>query len=127
MSEITKVTGTIHKLLPIESFPSGYEKQSLIVRTSGQYPQFVNIEFGKDKIDLLHDCKEGDEVSVNYNLNGRIWTSPQGEDKYFNSVLGWKIEKLDDHEPTVATGSKASTATAKETFFDEEDSDDLPF
>ena len=38
--------------------------------------------------------KEGDKVKISVNHRGREWTSPTGEVKYFNSIIGWKIEKL---------------------------------
>ena len=60
-----------------------------------QYPQPINIEFLQEKSDLLNTLKEGDKVKVAINLRGREWTSPQGEVKYFNSITGWRVEKLD--------------------------------
>lgn len=70
---------------------SGFKKRSAVVKTEGQYPQTILVEFVKDKCDLLNSVNIGDKVTINYNLNGRKWTSPQGEDKYFNSVQGWKV------------------------------------
>ena len=49
--------------------------------------------------------------------------------KYFNSITGWKIEKMDSHpvnEPTSATSAAPQSSAAKTDVFAEED-DDLPF
>lgn len=89
---MSTVKGKVHKILPIETFESGFQKRSLVIETADQYPQKVIIEFLKDKISLLENLKEGNEVEVSYNLNGREWISPQGETKYFNSITGWRIE-----------------------------------
>ena len=100
-----------------------------------QYPQPINIEFTQDKIALLDNLQEGDSVKVGINLRGREWTSPQGEVKYFNSITGWRIEKLtaNTYEPTTAmpTGheprpqaSESGSLTGENVF---DDDDDLPF
>lgn len=72
-----------------------FQKSELILETSDnpQYPQFITIEFGGNKSSLIDSFEKGDSVKISINLNGRKWTNPQGETKYFNSVQGWKIEK----------------------------------
>ena len=37
--------------------------------------------------------KVGDKVDVNINLRGRKWTDPNGQVKYFNSIVGWRIRE----------------------------------
>ena len=70
---------------------NGFKKRHAVIKTDGQYPQTILIEFIKDKCILLDNVNIGDQVIINYNLNGRKWTNPQGEDKYFNSVQAWKL------------------------------------
>ena len=114
----------------------GYRQQhSLIERarclnlTEEQYPQPINIEFVQDKVDLLNSCTEGEKVKVSINIRGREWTSPQNEVKYFNSIVGWRLEKVagsDSFEPTQASpGTQAAPQSSKNVF--EEEDDDLPF
>jgi len=43
---------------------------------------------------ILNGLSVGQEVKVHINLGGREWVNPAGETKYFNSVRGWRIEKL---------------------------------
>jgi len=71
-----------------------FKKRSLILKTErdSQYPQSINIEFQQDRVDLIDPYNVGQEVTVSYNLKGRKWTDPQGVDKYFNTIVGWKIE-----------------------------------
>jgi translation initiation factor IF-3 len=66
----------------------------LVVTTDEQYPQHIMVEFTQDKCDLLNNYNVGEDVKVSINLRGREWVSPQGETKYFNSIQGWRIEKL---------------------------------
>jgi translation initiation factor IF-3 len=72
----------------------GFKKRELVVTTEDQYPQTILVEFVQDKCDLLNNFAVNDNVKVSINLRGREWINPQGEAKYFNSLHGWKIEKV---------------------------------
>ena len=89
-----ELQGTIKKIGNTETFASGFQKREFVILTTEQYPQPINIEIMGDKIDILDPIKEGDNVSVGINIRGREWVSPQGETKYFNSIVAWKIQKL---------------------------------
>ena len=58
----------------------------------------------------------GQEVEVSFNMRGRKWTSPQGEDKYFNSLDAWRVD-------AVANEESAQPKVADK----EEVEDDMPF
>ena len=127
-----ELQGTIKKLTELQTFPSGFQKRELILQTEEQYPQPISIEFLQDKIGLLDTVNEGEQVKIGINIRGREWTSPQNEVKYFNSIVGWRIEKISGSsvEPTQATHASGSTAApaAANPFADENDDDDgLPF
>lgn len=91
-----ELKGTITKIGEIQTFASGFQKAEMVLTTQEQYPQPIAIEFLKDKIDLLNNFAVGDSATVSINIGGREWTNPQGEVKYFNSITGWRIEKLDE-------------------------------
>lgn len=121
------LTGTIKKISDLQTFASGFEKRELVILTEEQYPQPVNIEFTQDKVDLLDAYKPDDKVTVHINIRGREWTSPQGETKYFNSIIAWRIESAEGSAST-----KNVTATPDEAFggknvFAEDEDDSLPF
>jgi len=85
------------------------------------------VEFIQDKCDLLNSFKVGDDVKININLRGREWINPEGVAKYFNSIQGWRIEKMSadasSNVPPVDTIEpfKAADNTS------EGEADDLPF
>lgn len=88
-----KITGTIKSIGETETFGNnGFQKRELVITTNDQYPQTLPVEFAKDKTALLDNLQEGQSVTVNVNLRGREWVSPQGEVKHFISLQGWKIE-----------------------------------
>ena len=73
---------------------NGFQKRDLVITTDGQYPQDIIIQFTQGNCALLDNLQVGQIVKIHFNLQGREWTSPQGEVKYFNTVLGWKIELI---------------------------------
>lgn len=95
MASIT-LDGLVLKVGEVEQRTESFKTRSLILKTepNSQYPQELNIEFNQAKTDLLNDIKEGSEVKVHVNLNGRKWTNKEGKDLWFNSINGWKVEVL---------------------------------
>lgn len=131
-----EVSGRIKMIDETKSFGSnGFRKRELVVTTDEQYPQHILIEFTQDKCDLLNSYRTGEPVKVSINLRGREWVSPQGETKYFNSIQGWRIEKMQPEAPQGGGGYQAQApapGNAYDSFepatnFREEDHDDLPF
>lgn len=126
-----ELTGTIKAISETQTFASGFQKAELVLVTEEQYPQPINIEFLQDKIHILDPVKVGDAVTIAINIRGREWTSPQGEVKYFNSIVGWRIEKKADgpqssaETHTAAPYSQTPTTTTNPLL--EEEEDDLPF
>jgi len=88
-----EVTGKIKVIGNVETFGTDFTKRNLVVTTNEKYPQDLNLEFVKDKCSLLDSYKVGDEVKVGINLRGREWINPEGVSKYFNSIVGWRIDK----------------------------------
>jgi hypothetical protein len=119
-----KVVGAEQQVSPT------FRKRELVVTTDEQYPQSIMIEFVQDKSDLLNTIAVGENVKVSINLGGREWVNPQGETKYFNSIKGWRIEKIQSEAPAAAQQMPpmpAAEAFAPATDFKEEEHDDLPF
>lgn len=124
-----ELQGTVKKIFDTQSFPSGFQKRELILLTQEQYPQPISIEFLSEKIMLLDTLSEGDQVKIGINIRGREWTNPQGEVKYFNSITGWRLEKITENsfEPTQATPVPVAQPVSNDNPFSEEEEDDLPF
>ncbi len=126
-----EVAGRVKVINPEQQISASFKKREIVVTTEEQYPQPIMVEFTQDKCDLLNSVQVGDEVKISINIRGREWVSPQGETKYFNSIQGWRIEKVTTQN-VGATGQSAPMPTqqfapATNTNFTEEDPDDLPF
>lgn len=92
MSEIIGKIIVINDTLNVSD---NFSKREIVIETEEQYKQSILVEFHKDKCSVLDSYKINENVKVSYNLKGRSWTNPQGETKYFNSIVGWKIELLE--------------------------------
>lgn len=90
-----EIQGRIKQIFATESVgQNGFQKRDLVITTEEQYPSDIIIQFTQSKCALLDNLQVGQRVKVHFNLQGREWTSPQGEVKYFNTVVGWKIELI---------------------------------
>ncbi len=111
-----EITGKIKHIGETQTIgANGFRKRELVVTTDEQYPQHILVEFHQDKCDILNGYKISEEAKVSINLRGREWVNPEGESKYFNSIQGWKIEKLN------------ATQTPKPTNINNSNENDLPF
>jgi len=89
------------------------------------------VEFVKDKCQILDNYAEGQQIVVGINLRGRSWESPQGEVKYFNSIVGWKINLQEgQQQPTQKAPppyKEPELPNEPDLPVDEDEEDDLPF
>lgn len=126
-----EVVGKVRMVDQVKEVGSnGFRKRDIIVTTEEQYPQHISIQFVQDKVNLLDTFKPGDDVRVSINLRGREWVNPQGETVYFNTIQGWKIEKLVVETPT--SSQEVPPIAPTQAFqpaqnINEEEHDDLPF
>jgi len=110
-----ELEGKVKRIGEIQTFASGFQKREMVILTQEQYPQPINVEFISDKVDLLNNLKEGESVKVGINIRGREWVNPNGATQYFNSIVGWRIEKIIEAQQSSNGNPFADT------------DDDLPF
>ena len=107
---------------------NGFRKREVVLTTEEQYPQDLMVEFIQDKCDLINSFKVGQSVKIDINLRGREWESPQGEIKYFNSIQGWRIEKLfSDEQSSNIPPVPPAEAFQPADEINQDEPDDLPF
>lgn len=106
---------------------NGFRKREVVITTEEQYPQFLNIEFIQDKTEIIDQFNVGEKVKIGINLKGREWVSPQGETKYFNSIQGWRIEKVADNSAQDPSIPPADQFEPVDDLNEEDPDDDLPF
>jgi hypothetical protein len=90
-----QVSGKIKVIQEVEE-KGTFKSRNIVVTTEEQYPQHIAIQFVQDKCSILDSYAVGQSVEVSINLRGREWVDPQGVSKYFNTIQGWKINKVSD-------------------------------
>lgn len=87
----TTIKGTITEIQPLQSFSSGFQKQTILVHAvDGKFSKTYPISFTKEKIGLLSNLKEADVVEVSFNIHTNEYKG-----KWFVELVAWKIQLLD--------------------------------
>jgi len=98
MSTGMEITGNLKLIKDTQTISGTFCKREFVVTVSGEYPQDIQLEFTQDNCSQMDLLQEGQEVTVKFNLRGREWINPQGEAKYFNTLVAWKITVTGNNE-----------------------------
>ena len=80
-------TGTLHRVDPTQQVSDKFAKREFVVaQDDGKYPNYVKFELTQDRCDLLDAYREGDVVTVSFDVRGRQW-----QDKFFTNLHAWRI------------------------------------
>ena len=112
------LTGKIKVIQEPQTFASGFTKREFVVTVEdGKYPQEIALECVQDKVKLLEEFKEGQTVTVSFDIRGREYNG-----RYFNNLQGWKVALVGE-EPAHDDRGEAPPFPSPEDFGD----DDIPF
>tara|TARA_B000000475_G_C15942059_1_gene425184 strand:+ start:645 stop:1016 length:372 start_codon:yes stop_codon:yes gene_type:complete len=122
-----EISGKIKWIDEVRTYGSnGFRKKELVITTQEQYPQNILIEFTQEKCELLDKYEIDDNIKIGINIRGREWINPEGQTKYFNSIQGWRIEKIEI--PDIENKPESFTSNTESPSQDvNEEEDDLPF
>ena len=124
-----ELQGKIYAIKETQVISDTFSKREFIIETDEQYKNYISLEMFKEKCNVLNGYNVGDEVKCSLNLKGRIWVNPQGEEKAFNTLECWRIEKNESATPPASAIPPITPTDAFEPAYspqDEEESD-LPF
>ena len=134
-----QLTGTIKTIRDIQQVSASFQKREFIIETLDQYPQTIQLELHQDKVDVIDAYVVGEEVVCDINIRGKIWVNPRGEEKCFNTIVAWRIQRPANSTPAPSAETKNSPKEFPQsnmtnsfvdgpaTNFNEEEHDDLPF
>ena len=89
------ISGKIKLIGETKEYGTNGFRKELVVTTQEQYPQNILVEFVQDRCEILNSYQVGELVKIDINIRGREWTNKDNEVKYFNSIQGWRIEKIE--------------------------------
>ena len=115
-----ELTGKIKKIFDKQEFPSGFYKQEFVVTTEDRFPQDIKLDCLKEKGEILNDVKEGDRVTVHFDVRGREWN-----ERYFIDLAAWKLEQAGEGDRAASPDAQAVPAEDPGDYG--MDDEDIPF
>jgi len=108
------IKGKVTELSATTQVAEKLKKREIVVEYAEnvQYPEYIKLEAINDRCNLLDNIQTGDEVEIEFNIKGRLWTDKTGKKVYFNTLAIWKVTKLSEHVAPLVV---------------RDDGDDLPF
>ncbi len=98
MAAIYEYTGVVEKILPTQTFQSGFSKRDIVltddIDSNAKWPNHIAFTFKKDAASILEKVQEKQRVKIRFAIDGREWTNPQGQVKYFTDLTGLNLEVL---------------------------------
>jgi hypothetical protein len=128
-----EITGKIILIKKVQEVSASFSKREFVIQTLENYPQTICLELHGDKVDIVDAYAIGESVIVSIGLRGREWINPQGEAKYFNTIVAWRIQKENsqpaNNATTINSPQEYPQANQPNSFVDEIDHDmqDPPF
>jgi len=114
------LTGKIKVVKEAQTFGTkGFTKREFVVTVEdGKYPQDIPLECVQDKVTLLDGLKEGQVVTVTFDIRGREYNG-----RYFNNLQAWRIKAEDGSAPAADDRPPVPADAEVPGEFD----DDIPF
>ncbi len=99
-----------------------WKSQEYVIEDYGQYPRKMCFDvFGADKIQQFN-IQLGEELIVSFDIDARQW-----QDRWFNSIRAWKVERVTNSAQVPNTPAPAPTPTDTPDLLSGDTKDDLPF
>jgi len=126
-----ELEGILHKVYEVVSKSATFQTREFVVKTDGQYPQFIKFQCTQDRVGIIDGHNEGETLKVYFDLRGREWN-----EKYFTNLNAWRVEK-----PAAVTPNSSNVSAVSDPSFPKEEPgnsnsnsspkveefDDLPF
>ncbi len=125
-----EITGRINQILSMESGQSKagkeWKKQSFVLDSGAQYNPLICFSlFGEDKINMLRNFGQGQEVKVSFNVSSREYNG-----RWYHNLDAWKIEAVGASVPgqdAPPPMDEPPTAMSTQDLSADDEEDDLPF
>jgi single-strand DNA-binding protein len=118
------IKGILHKIFQPKQKSEKFTSREFVIETPDEkYPQFIKFQLTQDRCGLIDNFKEGEEITVHFDLRGREWN-----EKYFTNLNAWRIEGAEQTATEVVSSEDAPQgykAAANSAPVGEKD--DLPF
>ena len=123
--------GILYKVFDTESKTPSFQAREFVIKSEGDYPQFIKFQLTQDRCDLIQNFEEGQKIKVHFDLRGREWN-----EKFFTNLNAWRIDKVEAAEAPVDAQAPMDSFSPLDKDFENagsndqmtaEDFGDLPF
>lgn len=83
-----EITGTIIRIMEVQTFQSGFTKREFVIQTDEKYPQQIKLECVKERCSLLDSYQENDYVTVNFSIRGN-----ERDGRYYVNLQAFEINR----------------------------------
>lgn len=113
-----EIISVVHEIGKTQQVTDKFKKRDLVVAyaENPEYVEYIKFEATQDRVNIFDNLSIGDNVEVSFNLRGRPFTNKDGVTTYFNSLVAWRVVKVD-----------GGTTPAPVDINGEDDGSDLPF
>lgn len=89
-----EILGVVKVVTPTVELSEKFKKRDLVIEYAEdpKYVEMIKFEAHNANCDKLDELREGDAVTVHFNLRGRAWTNKEGVTSYFNTLAAWKVD-----------------------------------
>lgn len=90
-----KIEGKLYSKGESKQVSASFKKRDFVVEYAENplYTEYIKFEVSNDRCNLIDTFEMNDWLEVEFDLRGRRWTNPEGEEIIFNSLHAWRIKK----------------------------------
>lgn len=111
-----EITGKLIKKFEVEAKTATFSTREFVIETDEKFPQFIKFQLAQERVSLIDNYSENEQIKVSFDLRGREW---QG--KYFTNLNAWKVETAG------SSAEQAPPPTENDIPFEINEDPDLPF
>ena len=88
-----EIQGKVIAIGETQQVTEKFKKRDLVIEYAENptYPEYIKLEFHQDKCEKANELREGDDITVDFNLKGKPYTNREGVTTYYNSLVVWKF------------------------------------
>ncbi len=90
-----EIQGVLLHILPVQQISESFSKRDFILQVNdGKFDQEIQLELHGSNTDIIDAYGEGEEIKVTFNLRGKKFSKEGQSDRWFNSLIAWKLERV---------------------------------
>ena len=124
-----EMTGFLHHAEPTKQLSEKFKKREFVLEVQdGNYTQFPKLQLIQKNCDLLDGIDINAEITVSFNVQGKLYTNKENVTLYFTNLTAWKIELTATATPPQMSSREKTMKAIENLESDEGNYDDkLPF